>query len=89
MLTVTDAATTYLKDVLHKAGAAEGKTARLAFGKSGAELVLDEEKPSDTKVSQGGETVLVYDKKLAERFENKTLDAQVSEDGARLVFREA
>ncbi len=87
MLNVTDAAAAVLKDMLHKAGAAKGRTVRLAVGKGGTELVLDAEKPGDTKISHGGETVLLYDQELTEMFENKTLDARLSEGGVALVFR--
>jgi len=87
MLEVTDAAAALLGEMLSQAGAAKGKTARLAIGKGGTELVLDSERPGDTKISHGGETVLVYDEELAGMFENKTLDAQLSEGGAALVFR--
>jgi hypothetical protein len=87
MLDVTDAGAACLREMRKKAGAAKGKTVRLAVGKRGAELLLDAEKPGDTKVSRGGETVLVYDNELAEMFENKTLDAQSSEGGVALVFR--
>lgn len=87
MLSVTDAAAALLGEMLRKAGAAKGKTIRLAVGKRGPELLLDTAKPGDTKVSHGGETVLLYDEELAEMFENKTLDAQLSESGTALVFR--
>jgi hypothetical protein len=87
MLDVTDAAAALLKEMLNQAGPVKGKTARLAVGKRGTELVLDTERPGDAKISHEGETVLVYDKELAEMFESKTLDAQVTEGGSALVFR--
>jgi hypothetical protein len=87
MLNVTDAAADLLRQMRNKAGAAKGTTVRLVVGKHGAELVLDAEKPGDTKILHGDETVLLYDKELTDKFENKTLDAQLSEGGAALVFR--
>jgi hypothetical protein len=87
MLDVTDAAAACLREMRKKAGAAEERTVRLTVGKRGAELVLDTEKPDDTKIMHEGETVLLYDKELTDMFENKTIDAQLSEGEVALVFR--
>jgi hypothetical protein len=89
MLTVTDAAANLVQHMLRQAKTDKCKTARIAVGKHGPQLLLDTERPGDTKVSHDGKTIMVYDQGLADLFAHKQLDAQTNEDGEALVFREA
>ena len=86
MLTVTDAARTYLAWMLDDAGAPEGTAIRLATLARGMKSTLDTPVLSDEAFDHEGRTVLVLDGRVSRKLRERTLDVEQTENGPSLTF---
>lgn len=87
MLTVTEAATAHLADMLEKSDAPEGHAIRVVPAQGSVALRLDEPQPEDQSVEHGGKTVLVLDTQVQEMLGERTLDVDQTENGPALALK--
>ena len=89
-LTVTDDATTALKQVLDNVDHEEGQVLRLVFdGEGELNLALDNQNDDDQVVAQEGDTIMVIEPDVSERLDGAVLDVKESEDGMAFTVRPA
>ena len=74
MLQITETAAKRLKSVLATLDTRNDVCLRLGETKLGLGLVLDQQRPSDLTVEDGGETLLVIDAATARRLDGRTMD---------------
>ena len=86
MLAVTEQATSHLKKVLDRPEVPQDKCIRIHRKGPEFSLVYDEKSDGDKAYEHDGKTVLVVDEKLAEALDDKTIDLEIAQEGARLVF---
>jgi Fe-S cluster assembly iron-binding protein IscA len=88
MLTITEAAGTYLTQILHNAEPPQNATIRMVPVQTGnLALQFDSTRPGDTTFDHNGKTVLILDEQVAQTLVNSTLDVQQADQGAKLVLR--
>ncbi len=87
MLTVTEAASAHLADMLDKADAPDGHAIRVVPAQGSVALRLDEPQPQDQEIEHGGKTVLVLDTQVQEMLGQRTLDVDQTESGPALALK--
>jgi len=85
MLTVTEAASACLAEILKREEVPEGAAVRFVHEEGGLRLQSDDERPGDTTFQHEGRTVLLLDEQVSELLADETLDA----DGPKLALRGA
>lgn len=86
MLTVTEAAGSYLADLLTQANAPDDTAIRFVLKDDTITPQVDHERPGDTTFEHAGSTILVLDASLSTVLEEKTLDVQETDDGLQLIL---
>ncbi len=84
MLTVTDKAAQYVREVLKKESAPGAF--RIINTEEGYRFTLDEAKEGDQVFEHEGENYLLLDTEVGEALSNATLDVHESPDGTRLIL---
>ncbi len=84
MLTVTDKAAQYVREVLKK-DSAPGAF-RIINTEEGYRFTLDEAKEGDQVFEHEGENYLLLDTEVGEALSNATLDVNESPEGTRLIL---
>ncbi len=84
MLTVTDKAAQYVREVLKKEGASGA--ARIVRTEEGYHFTLDEAKEGDQVFEHEGENYLLLDTEVGEGLSSATLDVKESPEGTRLTL---
>ena len=87
MLTVTEAATAHLHDMLEKSDAPDGLAIRVVPNEGSVALRLDEPQPEDQAIEHGGKTVLVLDQEVQQMLGERTLDVDQTEQGPALALK--
>lgn len=83
MLNVTQAAGTYLNDLLESRHAPADTAVRILVQPKGLATAIDQEHAGDTSIEHEGRKVLLLDEKAADALSERTLD--VDPDGPRLI----
>jgi Fe-S cluster assembly iron-binding protein IscA len=83
MLTVTDAATERIAQLLDDQGVPDETAVRLVYHQQGIALQQDTEREGDTTFEHEGRTVLLLDNEVANLLSEGTLDV----DGENLTLR--
>jgi hypothetical protein len=83
MLTVTDAATALLAEMLDERGLPDDIAVRLVYQSEGIALQQDSERDGDTSYQHEGRTVLLLDSEVSDLLKEGTLDV----DGDNLTLR--
>lgn len=83
MLTVTEAASARLAEILSQEGLPEDTAVRLVSEGQEVGMQPDRERPGDTTFEHDGRTVLLLDSQISELLVDDTLDAE----GAKLTLR--
>lgn len=86
MLTITDAASAHLAQMLADAEAPDEVAIRIAVGEGGLVLALDAAHAEDATFDHEDRTVLVLDVEVSQLLEEKTLDVQDTEEGPQLAI---
>ncbi len=84
MLTVTDRAAQYLREIEMKENAPE--VARIVRTEEGFRFTLDEAKEGDQVFEREGENYLLLDTEVGEALSSATLDVKESPEGTRLTL---
>ncbi len=84
MLTVTDKAAQYLREVQKKENAPE--VARIVRTEEGFRFTLDEAKEGDQVFEDEGGSYLLLDTEVGEALSSATLDVKESPEGTRLTL---
>jgi len=85
MLTVTEAASARLAEILKQEEFPEEAAIRFVREAGGLRLQSDNERPGDTTFQHEGRTVLLLDEQVSELLADETLDV----DGPKLALRGA
>lgn len=85
MLTVTEAASAHLAEILTQAGFPDDTAIRLVHEGGRIGMQPDNERPGDTTFEHNGRVVLVLDEQVAQLLADDQLDME----GARLTLRPA
>jgi hypothetical protein len=72
--------------VLNNEDCPDGVAVRFVCQESGISLVLDNEKPDDSKIEHEGRTVLLLDQTAAEHLAEERLDVEQAEDGVKMFL---
>lgn len=86
MLTVTDKAARYLREILSTRPEESTQVLRIIFRDGNYELTLDDPREDDHVFEQDGETYLLVDPQVAEALSEATIDAQETTEGTRLTL---
>jgi Fe-S cluster assembly iron-binding protein IscA len=87
MLTLTQAAGSYLTEVLNQANAPDEASLRLLEEGGSLKLAVDRPTPEDTTLDHEGKTVLVVDSRVAAALDQNTLDVNQTPEGPRFVLK--
>jgi Fe-S cluster assembly iron-binding protein IscA len=87
MLTLTDAASSHLAQLLDAASAPEDVAVRVVAEGPGLAMRMDNERPGDETHDHDGRTVLLLDGQVAGTLAERTLDVQQTGEGPRLALR--
>lgn len=87
MITVTTAARDRLSTKLTGRNAKDDEALRFTRRPGGWKLRLDRARPTDTKFTHGGRTVLVLDSAVSQAMTNMTLDVERTDSGPRLKLQ--
>lgn len=88
MLSVTEAACTYLTQLLEKSTIADDTAVRIVPSTQGdLKLRLDTPRSDDTTFDHAGRTVLLLDAQIAQRLVESTLDVEDADEGFKFVLR--
>lgn len=82
MLNVTDAATSYLSELLSASEAPEGVAVRFVYESQGFQMQTGSEQPGDTTFDHEGRTILLMEEQVADLLAERTMD--VHDAGGRL-----
>jgi Fe-S cluster assembly iron-binding protein IscA len=85
VLTVTDAASAHLAQMLADAEAPDDVAIRIVAREGGLVLALDSTNTEDATFDHEERTVLVLDTEVSKLLEEKTLDVQDTEEGPQLA----
>ena len=83
MLTVTDAASARLAQILEQEGLPTEAAIRFVYEGKGVAMRQDNERPGDATFQHAGRTVLLLDAEVSELLSEDTLDVE----GAKLTLR--
>ena len=86
MLTITDAAGTYLTALLDNANASEETAIRFVLEGSTLTPKLDSARPGDDTFDHEERTILVLDAEVSDTLGEATLDVRPTDDGPKLVL---
>ncbi len=86
MLTVTEAASAHLAQMLADAEAPNDVAIRIVVREGGLVLALDSANTEDATFDHEERTVLVLDTEVSELLQEKTLDVQDTEEGPQLAI---
>jgi Fe-S cluster assembly iron-binding protein IscA len=81
MLTLTDAATEHIANLLDETDTPDDTAIRLVASEEGLAMVADNAKPEDTTFDHDGKTVLVMDQQVADALDGRTLDVAETDEG--------
>ena len=88
MLTMTDAAGSYLLELVDEADLPEDGVLRLVSTLDGLELTEDLVRPGDTTMEHDGQIVLVLNGPMIQMCADQTLDVTLTPDGLTLTWQE-
>ena len=86
MLTVTESAEQHLNDILKQNDAPDDAALRFVVEGQSLGLTRGKESPGDQKFEHDGKTVLLLDEQVAGLLDERTLDTEKTEEGARLAL---
>lgn len=84
MLTVTDNAGKHMANLLENANAPDEASLRFVVDGDSLGLTIDQPQDGDQTFEHDGRTVLLLDEKVGQLLDERTLDVQDTDDGARL-----
>jgi Fe-S cluster assembly iron-binding protein IscA len=84
MITITDAAGTYLNGLLGEVSAPDEIAIRVVMEEQGLALRLDGVRPGDESFTHNGRTILLLDAAVSSALEGRTLDVEDAADGPQL-----
>ena len=87
MLTITDAAGSFLAEMLGEADAPEDVAIRFVAEEEGLALRLDRKQDADSAFDHEGRTIMVLDEEMSDFLAERTLDIEDSDDGPKLSLR--
>jgi Fe-S cluster assembly iron-binding protein IscA len=87
MLTVTEAASGHLAELLTDAEAPEGVAVRFVRQEDGLAMSMDNPQSGDTTFEHEGRTVLALEDEVAQLLTQNTLDIEDSDDGPQLALQ--
>lgn len=86
MLTVTEKAAKYMREILSSRSEGSQQVLRIIFRDGNYELTLDDPREDDHVFEQDGETYLLVEPDVAEALSEATIDAQETTEGTRLTL---
>lgn len=89
MLTITDKAAQYLREMLVARPEGSSQLLRIVARGGNYELTLDDAQEGDSVYEHEGEQYLVVDPVVAEALAEAVIDAEETPDGTRLVLSSA
>jgi hypothetical protein len=87
MLTITDAAGSFITELLGEANAPDDVAIRFVAEEQGLVLRLDQKQDADSNYDHEGRTIVVLDSEMNEFLADRTLDVEPSDDGPKLSLR--
>jgi Fe-S cluster assembly iron-binding protein IscA len=87
MLTITEAAGSFISDLLSEANAPDDVAVRFVAEKQGLVLRLDQKQDADSGFDHEGRTIVVLDEEMSGFLTDRTLDVEDAGDGPKLSLR--
>lgn len=87
MLNITEAAGSFISDLLGEANAPDDVAVRFVAEEQGLVLRLDQKQDADSDFEHEGRTIVVLDEQMSDFLSDRTLDVEQSDEGPKLSLR--